>query len=153
MPCCLMAASEWNIPKHELETLARCFLPDIQAFFESEEGRKEYEEWKEEQVKLKAQKADKSAWKHTRQGVRKLSVFDIYALLLKLGYCIKTVNPNPSPIRKRFGFILFGADNRSRTCTLAHWNLNPACLPIPPYPHNHFLLYKILHSISRTVRE
>ena len=61
MPCCLMAASEWNIPKHELETLARCFLPDIQAFFESEEGRKEYEEWKEEQVKLKAQKADKSA--------------------------------------------------------------------------------------------
>lgn len=56
-----MAASKWNIPKHELETLARCFLPDIQAFFETEEGRKEYELWKEEQAKLKAQKADKSA--------------------------------------------------------------------------------------------
>ena len=41
-----MAASKWNIPKHELEALARCFLPDIQAFFESEEGRKEYEAWK-----------------------------------------------------------------------------------------------------------
>ncbi len=56
-----MAASKWNIPKHELETLAMCFLPDIQAFFESEEGRKEYEEWKEEQAKIKAQKADKTA--------------------------------------------------------------------------------------------
>ncbi len=56
-----MATSKWNIPKHELEALARCFLPDIQAFFESEDGRKEYEEWKEEQAKLKAEKADKSA--------------------------------------------------------------------------------------------
>lgn len=56
-----MAANKWNIPKHELETLARCFLPDIQAFFESEEGRKEYEEWKEEQAKAKAQRADKTA--------------------------------------------------------------------------------------------
>lgn len=56
-----MAAGKRNIPKHELETLARCFLPDMQAFFESEEGRKEYEEWKEEQAKIKAQRADKTA--------------------------------------------------------------------------------------------
>lgn len=56
-----MAASKWNIPKHELDALARWFLPDIQAFFESEEGRKEYEAWKEEQAKIKAQRADKSA--------------------------------------------------------------------------------------------
>lgn len=56
-----MATSKCNIPKHELETLARCFLPDIQAFFKSEEGRKEYNEWKEQQAKLKAQKADKKA--------------------------------------------------------------------------------------------
>lgn len=56
-----MATKKWNIPNHELEALARCFFPDIQAFFESEEGRKEYEEWKAEQAKLKAQKADKTA--------------------------------------------------------------------------------------------
>ena len=56
-----MASGKLNIPKHELETLARCFLPDIQAFFESEEGRKEYEAWREEQAKIKAQKADKTA--------------------------------------------------------------------------------------------
>ena len=56
-----MAANKWSIPKHELETLAKCFLPDIQDFFESEEGRKEYEAWKEEQAKITAQEADKTA--------------------------------------------------------------------------------------------
>lgn len=56
-----MATEKWNIPEHELEALARCFLPDIQAFFESEEGRKEYEEWKAEQANLKTQRAFKKA--------------------------------------------------------------------------------------------
>ncbi len=56
-----MAASKCKIPKHELEALARCFLPDIQAFFESEEGRREFEEWKVERKKIKANIADKSA--------------------------------------------------------------------------------------------
>lgn len=54
-------ANKYNIPKHKLEALARCFLPDIQAFFESEEGKREFEEWKVEQAKLKLQTADKSA--------------------------------------------------------------------------------------------
>lgn len=56
-----MAANRSNIPKHELEILAKHFLPQIHAFFESEEGRREYEEWKAEQAKLKAQIADKTA--------------------------------------------------------------------------------------------
>lgn len=56
-----MVANRCNIPKHELELLARYFLPQIQAFFESEEGRNEYEEWKAEQAALKAQTADKTA--------------------------------------------------------------------------------------------
>ena len=43
----------WNIPKHELESLARCFLPDILAFFESEERQREYEEWKKQQAEKK----------------------------------------------------------------------------------------------------
>ena len=46
-----------DIPKSELETLARCFLPSIQAFFETEEGKKEYEEWKAEQKKIKTNKS------------------------------------------------------------------------------------------------
>jgi len=55
-----MATSKCKIPKHELESLARCFLSDIQAFFESEEGRKEYKQWKAEQAKIKAQRTDKT---------------------------------------------------------------------------------------------
>lgn len=56
-----MAANRSGVPKHELEILARHFLPQIQAFFESKEGRKEYEEWKAEQAALKAQITDKIA--------------------------------------------------------------------------------------------
>ena len=44
-----------GIPRHEIEALASCLLPDIQAFFESEEGKREYEEWKRQQTEnLKA---------------------------------------------------------------------------------------------------
>ena len=38
-----------RIPEDEIEALAKCFLPDILDFFESEEGRKEFEQWKKEQ--------------------------------------------------------------------------------------------------------
>ena len=40
-----MASKNNEIPKHELQALARAFANDIIAFFESEEGQKEYEEW------------------------------------------------------------------------------------------------------------
>ena len=47
-----------GVPKHELEALVRTFLPDIIAFFETEEGRKEFQEWgKQEQERLKQQSA------------------------------------------------------------------------------------------------
>ena len=42
-----------NIPKHEMERLARCLLPEIHRFFESEEGKAEFEQWKQEQDKKK----------------------------------------------------------------------------------------------------
>ena len=29
-----------------IEALARCLLPEIQKFFESEEGKQEFEEWR-----------------------------------------------------------------------------------------------------------
>ena len=35
-----------GIPYHEVEALARVLLPEIQAFFESEEGQREFAEWK-----------------------------------------------------------------------------------------------------------
>ena len=38
-----------GIPYHEVEALARVLLPEIQAFFESEAGQREYVEWKAKQ--------------------------------------------------------------------------------------------------------
>ena len=35
-----------GIPQHEVEKIARCILPDILAFYESEEGQREFAEWK-----------------------------------------------------------------------------------------------------------
>lgn len=35
-----------GIPDYVFESLARCALPIIQAYYETEEGRKAYEEWK-----------------------------------------------------------------------------------------------------------
>ena len=37
-----------HISEDEIEALAKCFLPDILDFFESEEGREEFEQWKRE---------------------------------------------------------------------------------------------------------
>ena len=38
-----------NLPKHELEALARCLCPSISAFFETEEGQKAFAEWETHQ--------------------------------------------------------------------------------------------------------
>ncbi len=35
-----------KLPQQELESLAQCLLPEMLSFFESEEGKKEFEEWK-----------------------------------------------------------------------------------------------------------
>ncbi len=41
------------ISENAAESLVRCFLPDIVSFFESESGRKEFEEWDKDWDKLK----------------------------------------------------------------------------------------------------
>ncbi len=33
-------------PQHKIEAIARCLMPDILAFYESEEGQREFAEWK-----------------------------------------------------------------------------------------------------------
>ena len=38
-----------EIPKHIRMEMARCFLPDIVAYFESEQGQKEFEAWRKKQ--------------------------------------------------------------------------------------------------------
>ena len=59
--CGSFKGTKSGLPKHELEILARHFLPQIQAFFESKEGREEYAAWQHEQALLKAQRANNEA--------------------------------------------------------------------------------------------
>ena len=50
-------SGECTIPEEALRSFVRTIMPDIIAFFESEEGNREYEEWlKEEEAKEKAKK-------------------------------------------------------------------------------------------------
>lgn len=49
-----------KIPKRILDELARCFLPDIIAFYETAEGREEYEEWKLTQAQQTPQNTPQS---------------------------------------------------------------------------------------------
>ena len=37
-----------NIPQYQIEAIARCIMPDILAFYESEEGQREFAKWKEQ---------------------------------------------------------------------------------------------------------
>ena len=41
------------ISEDAADSLVRCFLPDIVSFFESEQGRKEFDEWDKNWDKLK----------------------------------------------------------------------------------------------------
>ena len=48
--------SELGVPKDKLEVLAETILPDIVAFFETEEGKRAFIEWKKKQRVLEKQK-------------------------------------------------------------------------------------------------
>ena len=37
-----------NIPQFKIEEIARCIYPDILAYYESEEGKKEFAAWQQE---------------------------------------------------------------------------------------------------------
>jgi len=50
-----------NIPRHEIEALAECLLPDIRRYFESEQGKREFAEWKKKQAGQKGGKHEKSS--------------------------------------------------------------------------------------------
>ena len=49
-----------NIPQHTIESIARRLLPDIMAYYQSEEGQREFAEWKAEQEKRGTSKDNNS---------------------------------------------------------------------------------------------
>ena len=52
---------ECDIPDDLIKEIARCLVPDIIAFFETEEAKREFEEWKAEQEKKLAEKTKNEA--------------------------------------------------------------------------------------------
>ena len=52
---------ECEIPDDLIKEIARCLAPNIVAFFETEEAKREFEEWKAEQEKKLAEKAKNEA--------------------------------------------------------------------------------------------
>ena len=62
-----------------------------------------------------------------------------------LPYCLYQKEKQP------YGLFLFGTGNRGRTCTVTHRILNPARLPIPPYPHITGIVYHIFCGLSRLI--
>ena len=46
-----------DIPDEVIQEIARCLVPDIIAFFETEEAKREFEAWKTEQEKKKENEA------------------------------------------------------------------------------------------------
>lgn len=45
-----------TIPQYQIEAIARCILPDILAFYESEGGQREFAEWQAQQMKDEIQR-------------------------------------------------------------------------------------------------
>ena len=52
---------ECDIPADLIKEIARCLVPDIIAFFETEEAKREFEAWKAEQEKKLAYKTKNEA--------------------------------------------------------------------------------------------
>lgn len=45
--------AECDVPKYVLQAIVDDMMPDIRAFFESEEGKREFEEWKKQRMNEK----------------------------------------------------------------------------------------------------
>ena len=45
-----------GIPQHIIEAIARCRLPDIIAYYQTEEGQRQFQEWKAMQDKKETEK-------------------------------------------------------------------------------------------------
>ena len=52
---------ECNIPDDLIKEIAKCIAPNIVAFFETEEAKREFEEWKAEQEKKLIKKVKNEA--------------------------------------------------------------------------------------------
>ena len=45
----MIERDEYQVPADAIEALARCLLPEIRSYFESDEGKTAFAEWKSQQ--------------------------------------------------------------------------------------------------------
>ena len=64
-----------DIPQHQIEAIARCILPDILAFYESEEGQWEFSEWKKQREMEKQEAHGKRRNPYKRKKRRGVTIF------------------------------------------------------------------------------
>ena len=58
--------AECDVPKHVLQAIVDDMMPDIRAFFESEEGKREFEEWKAKKYRSNNMVAEQSSERITK---------------------------------------------------------------------------------------
>ena len=146
-----------NYPQHAIEKFARCVYPDIVAFYQSEEGQREFAEWQAEQAAKKAQRKLHTTKKEVTAAVTSVVIlwaFSSVGLLAwkweecgsRWGSRLARIARNKQIIRTRPRLGRTGSDyiglvraTGLEPARFWQWNLNPPSLPIPPCPR--FLLY------------
>ena len=116
-----------SVPRHEIEAIVHTFYPAIAAFFESEEGKREYRSGRlnrknERKRKHLPNSRHNKALADSGHSTARKGFFYFFAL--KFGYSIETKNPNASPIRKVFGLFVCGRSDRIRTCGSPSMNIS-----------------------------
>lgn len=62
-----------GIPQHEIERIAQCIFPDILAYYESAEGRREFREWQAQREAEPAEGKEGKSKQVTKQGAVSLA--------------------------------------------------------------------------------
>ena len=106
-----------NIPQYQVEAIARCLLPDILAFFESDlpNGSRSKRKRKKKRNKGIAKAGRHPAMVTPRLFCVYMALFLPRAEWLASAGSNTTNNPNPSPIGNKFGLYCFGALPGTRT--------------------------------------
>lgn len=141
-----------NYPQHAIEKFARCVYPDIVAFYQSEEGQREFAEWQAEQAAKKAQRKLHTTKKEVTAAVTSVVIlwaFSSVGLLAwkweecgsRWGSRLARIARNKQIIRTRPRLGRTGSDYIAlvratglEPARFWQWNLNPPSLPIPPCP-------------------
>ena len=157
-----------NYPQHAIEKFARCVYPDIVAFYQSEEGQREFAEWQAEQAAKKAQRKLHTTKKEVTAAVTSVVIlwaFSSVGLLAwkweecgsRWGSRLARIARNKQIIRTRPRLGRTGSDYIGLVPVMGvepirchHQRiLSPSRLPIPTHRHIKFTLSSIQHPILK----